>query len=123
MLRIGDSAVQHGPVIQSRSAIASLAEVPIERDKILQFPCPDHGLSSEEFAFRLTKLTEELESALSGGEDGDAGLLARIEKASILLNNISLLVTRGSDRRRAHETLEQTMRSIAELRSRLRKDA
>lgn len=95
----------------------------MERDNLLQFPCPDHGLSSEEFACEVTKLTGELASALSGGEDGYAQRLARIEKASILLKDISLLVSRGRDRQRAAETFERVMRSLAELRSKLREDA
>lgn len=95
----------------------------MERDNILQFPCPVHDLSSEEFATRLTRLTEELETALSGGEDAYVQPLARIEKASILLKKISLLVSRGSDRKRATETFERITLSIAELRAKLRKDA
>ena len=95
----------------------------MERDNILQFPCPVHDLSSEEFATRLTKLTEELETALSGGGDAYAQRLARIEKASILLQKISLLVSRGSDRKRATETFERVTLSIAELRAKLRQDA
>ena len=95
----------------------------MERDNILQFPCPAGDLPSEQFPSRLTELTEELEIALSGGEDGFAQRLARIEKASILLNNISLLVSRGSARKRATETFERVTLSIAELRAELRKDA
>ncbi|MCP3442352.1 hypothetical protein [Bradyrhizobium sp. CCGUVB14] len=95
----------------------------MERDKILLFPYPVHDLSSEECAFRLTELSEELKAVLLSGEDGYAQQLARIEKASILLKNISLLVSRGSDRQRATETFERVMLSIAELRSKLRKDA
>jgi hypothetical protein len=96
----------------------------MERDNILQFPCPVHDLSSEEFATRLTKLSEALEeTALSGEEDAYAQRLARIEKASILLKNISLLVSRGSDRKRATDTFERVVLSIAELRSKLRNDA
>jgi hypothetical protein len=112
----------HGALIQSRSAIVSLAEAQMERDNILQFPYPVHDLSSEEFASRLAKLIEELEAALSGEEHGYAQRLARIEKASILLNDISLLVSRGSDRNHANETFERVMLSIAELRAKLRKD-
>ena len=57
----------HGALIQRRSAIVSLAEAQMERDNILQFPSPIHDLSSEELASRLTDLTEELETELSGG--------------------------------------------------------
>jgi hypothetical protein len=95
----------------------------MERDQILHFSFPDHALSSEELVSEVTKLTKELESALSGGEDGYAQQLARIEKASILLNDISRLVSRGSDRKLATERFERIMRSLAELRSKLRKDA
>jgi len=91
----------------------------MERDQILPFPCPDHGLSSQEVASEVTKLTDQLESALTGGEDGYAQQLVRIERASLLLNDINRLVSRGRDRRRAAETFEQIMRSIAELRSKL----
>jgi hypothetical protein len=109
-------------LIQSRSAVVSLTEAQMERDNILQFPCPVHDLSSEESASRLTKLTEELESALSGGEDQYTPPLARIEKAGILLKDISLLVSRGSDRKRVTDTVERVIVSITELRSKL-KDA
>lgn len=94
----------------------------MDYDRILQFPRPVHELSSEEFASRLTGLTEELEKELSGRDDGYAQRLARIEKASIRLMDISLLVSRGRDRKRAAETFERLMLSIADLRSRL-KDA
>jgi hypothetical protein len=92
-------------------------------DNILQFPCPGHDLPSEEFATRLTKLAEELETALSGGEGAYAQRLAHIEKASILLNDISLLVSRGRDRTRAAETFGRVMHSIAELRAKVAEDA
>jgi len=95
----------------------------MDRDNILQFPYPVHDLSSEEFACLLTKLIEELEAALLGEEHGYAQPLARVEKASILLKNLSLLVSRGRDRKNASETFERVMLSIAELRSKLRKDA
>ena len=95
----------------------------MERENILLFPYPIHELSSEELAFRLTKLSEELKTVLLSGEDGYVQQLERIEKASILLKNISLLVSRGSDRKRATETFERVMLSIAELRSKLREDA
>jgi hypothetical protein len=115
--------IRQGALIQSRSAVVFLTEAQMESDNILQFPCPGDNLSLEEFASRLTTLTEELETAFSGGEDGYAQPLAHIEKASILLNNISLLVSRGSDRKRATETFERVTLSIAELRAKLRKDA
>ena len=95
----------------------------MEHDKILQFPSPVHDLSSEEFASSITDLTEKLEQELSGTNDGYAQRLARIEKASIRLMDISLLVSRGSDRKRATEMFERIMLSTAELRARLRQDA
>jgi hypothetical protein len=94
----------------------------MERDNILPFPRPDHGLSEEEFACEITNLTGELALALSGGEDGSAEGLARIERASILLEDISRLVSRGRDRLRAAETFERLIREIAELRANLRGD-
>ena len=91
----------------------------MERDNILQFPCPDHGLSSQQCASEIARLTEELESALCGGEKGYAEQLARIERVSLLLNDISRLVSRGRDRTRAAEAFEQIMRSLTDLRSKL----
>ncbi|MBC9879125.1 hypothetical protein G8O24_17430 [Bradyrhizobium sp. INPA01-394B] len=91
----------------------------MERDQILRFPCPDHGLSSQECASEVTRLADQLESALAGGEEGYAQQLARIERASLLLNDMSRLVSRGRDRQRATEAFEQIMRSLAELRSKL----
>ena len=94
----------------------------MDGDKVLQFPCPDHGLSGEELACEVTKLAGDLASALSEQDGYDRGL-PRIEKASILLHNISLLVSRGRGRQRATEAFERVMLSIAELRANLRKDA
>ena len=94
----------------------------MEHDRILQFPRPIHDLSSDEFASRLTDLAAKLEQELSGEDDAYAQRLARIERASIRLMDISLLVSRGSDRKRAAETFERLTCSIADLRSRL-KDA
>jgi hypothetical protein len=94
----------------------------MERDNVLPFPRPDHDLSPEEFACEITSLTGELAMALSGREDGHAEGLVRIERASILLEDISRLVSRGRDRQLASETFERLMRQIAELRAKLRGD-
>ncbi|WIW46856.1 hypothetical protein ML401_01680 [Bradyrhizobium sp. 62B] len=92
----------------------------MEPDNILRFPYPVHDLSPEEFASHLESLTADLEAELSSGGDGYCEHLERIEKASMLLKNICLLVSRGSDRKRAIETFERVMLSTAELRSNLR---
>ncbi|MCG2627314.1 hypothetical protein L6654_11820 [Bradyrhizobium sp. WYCCWR 13023] len=91
----------------------------MERDNVLQFPCPDHGLSSDEFVSELTRLCDELASEFPGGNEFGAfdEQLMRIEKSSILLASISQLVSRGGDRLRAAESFERIMRSVAELRS------
>ncbi|PSO21523.1 hypothetical protein C7G42_07790 [Bradyrhizobium sp. MOS003] len=94
----------------------------MEHDRILQFPCPVHDLSPEEFASRLTGLTEKLDLELSDEDNTYGQRLARIERASIRLMEISLLVARGRDRKRAAETFKRLTCSIADLRSRL-KDA
>ena len=96
----------------------------MERDNILQFPSPDHGLSSEALTTEITRLSGELASAVSDVEEfGDyAAHLARIERASILLENISRLLSGGRDRICAVEAFERVMRSIAELRSRSGKE-
>jgi len=91
----------------------------MERDNVLQFPYPVHDLSHEAVVFRLTELTEELETALSGWDEQPAQQLGRIEKASILLKDISLLASLGTDRKRAAETFERITLSIAELRLKL----
>ena len=65
----------------------------------------------------MSKLTEELETALSAREDGYAQRLARIEKASIVLKDMSLLVSRGRDRIRAAEAFDRVMALTAELRA------
>ncbi|WP_258765898.1 hypothetical protein [Bradyrhizobium arachidis] len=91
----------------------------MELNKILQFPAPANDLSPEELASRLTHLAEELETALSSRAEGYAQRLASIEKASIVLKDISFLVSRGRERKRATETFERIMHSTAELKSRL----
>lgn len=91
----------------------------MDRDNLLQFPYPAIDPSSAEFASRLTRLTEELETALSASEEGYAQRLARIEKASIVLKDMSLLVSRGRDRTRAAETFDRVMVLAAELRAML----
>jgi len=94
----------------------------MEHDRILQFPRPVHDFSSEEFISRVTAITEKLEQELSGEDYAYAQRLARIERASIQLMDISLLVSRGSDRNRAAKTFKRLTCSIADLRARL-KDA
>jgi len=91
----------------------------MKRDNVLQFPSPDHGLSSDDFVSELTRLCDELASELSGGNEcgGFDQQLMRIETSSILLASISQLVSRGGDRRRATESFERIMDSVAELRS------
>ena len=49
----------------------------------------------------------------------NAERLAQIETASGLLKEISFLISRGSDRKRATETFDRLMLSCAELRSTL----
>lgn len=95
----------------------------MEPDNVLQFPFPDHDMSSEESVAELTRLSSELASTISDDEEGYAECLARIEKASILLQHINLLVTRGRDRRRAMAAFERVTRLLAELRSKLRQEA
>jgi len=93
----------------------------MKRDNILQFPSPDHTLTSDDFVSELTRLCDELASELSGREEfGELDeQLMRIEKSSILLASISQLVSRGGDRLRAAESFGRIMRSVAELRSEL----
>lgn len=91
----------------------------MKHDNVLQFPSPDHGLSSDELVSELTRLCDELASELSCGDEfgGLDAQLVRIEKSSILLAGISQLVSRGGDRLRAAQSFERIMHSVAELRS------
>jgi len=91
----------------------------MNRDNVLQFPCPDHDLSSDDFVCELTRLCDELASELSAGDEfgGFDEQLIRIENSSILLASISQLVSRGGDRLRATESFKRIMHFVAELRS------
>ncbi|MDH6257028.1 hypothetical protein [Bradyrhizobium sp. BR13661] len=86
-------------------------------DNIVQFPSPDPNRSAEDAAAEITNLSDELASVLSKDESGGLGeQLSRVEKATFLLDRISQLVSRGSDRLRANETAKRIAHSIAELR-------